>query len=94
MFLPAVTAPKNNQQLLRNEDVEKRNYENLRDELQDAQFAYQNLSQSNLSEGQREQRRELSDRIRRLRKERDKQRKKVTYMESEIRTLKSDFEAL
>ena len=77
-----------------NLDVENRNYENLRDELQDAQFAYQNLSQSNLSEGQREQRRELSDRIRRLRKERDKQRKKVTYMEAEIRSLKSDLEAL
>jgi hypothetical protein len=77
-----------------NLDVEKRNYENLRDELQDAQFAFQNLSQSGLTEEQRQQRRELSDRIRRLRKERDNQRSKVTEMETELRTLKSDLESL
>jgi len=74
--------------------VEKRNYENLRDELQDAQFAFQNLSQSGLTEEQRDQRRELSDRIRRLRKDRDRQRKKVTDMESELRTLRTDLENL
>lgn len=77
-----------------NLDVEKRNYENLRDELQDAQFAFQNLSQSELTEEQRQQRQELSDRIRRLRKDRDKQRRKVTDMESELRTLRSDLENL
>ena len=77
-----------------NLDIEKRNYENLRDELQDAQFSYQNLQGKELSEEQKDEKRELSDRIRRLRRERDRQRNKVYDMEAEVRALKADLDNL
>ena len=81
-----------------NLDIEKRNYKNLRDELQDVQFAYKNLSQSHLqgrlTKEQRQKKRELSNRTRRLKKERDKQRVKVTEMEFELKNLKSDLGSL
>ena len=67
---------------------EKINYENLRDELQDAQFAYQNLPQKSPKKAN------LSKRIKKLTKERDKQKKLVTDMENEIVTLKAEFSNL
>lgn len=69
---------------------EKRNYENLRDELQDAQFAYQNIPKRGLTPEQQKERRSLSKRIRKLTKERDKQRTVVTDMENELINLRNE----
>lgn len=75
-------------------DYEKRNYENLRDELQDAQFSYSNLPKDSLTPDQKKRKSELYRRIKKLTKERDSQRAKVTEMEAELADLTVEINRL
>ena len=80
-----------------NLDVEKKNYKNIKNELQDAQFTLQNLSQKSrklITKEQKQQRRKLPSRIRKLKRDRNKQHEKVTDIEFKLRTLRSDLENL
>jgi len=75
-------------------EIENRNYQNLRDELQDAQFSYQELSQREATPRTDERKRNLTHDIRKLKKERNEQREIVTELESELSTLKSELSDL
>jgi hypothetical protein len=75
-------------------EIENRNYQNLRDELQDAQFSYQELSQRNPTPRTDERKRTLSQDIRKLKKERNEQRETVTDLESQLSDLKAELDDL
>jgi len=75
-------------------DYEKRNYENLRDELQDKQFSYSNLPKNGLTPEQKKRKSSLYSNIRKLTKERDQQRNKVTDMEAELAELNQEIQSL
>lgn len=73
---------------------ERRNYESLRDELQDAQFNFSNMPKYSRDPELVSEKEDLQNRIQELRKRRDSQRSKLTRIEQELNELKSEFARL
>lgn len=73
---------------------ERRNYESLRDELQDAQFSFSNMPKYSRDPEVVREKGDLQNRIEDLRKRRDNQRTKLTRIEQELNGLKSELARL
>jgi len=73
---------------------ERRNYESLRDELQDAQFGFSNMPKYSRDPELVREKEDLENRIQDLRKRRDQQRTKLTRIEQELNEMKSELARL
>ena len=73
---------------------ERRNYESVRDELQDAQFSFSNMPKYSRDPELVREKEDLENRIQDLRKRRDRQRSKLTRIEQELNKMKSEMARL